>query len=301
LKVALYNLEPHIVNSAMMQVSYYHKQQGDQVELYSPLFHFTYDKIYAFSIFDFTPKTYVTKDMIVGGTGFDPEIKLPPEMEESLYDWSLYPNSNFSLIWFSRGCIRNCSFCLVRQKEGYIHAVEPKNLNPNGIFIKVMDNNFFANPIWREAIKQLQEWNQPVDFQGVDVRLLDQEQCEALNSLKHKNQIHIAWDFPNENLFETIKKVTHWIKPYKLMCYVLTGYNSTPEEDLYRVEKLRELGVTPFVMIYNKNRDPFLTSFARWVNRKEFFKSCSWNEFYANYKTHRFDNPLEEEAIKEVV
>ena len=86
MKIALYNLEPNIVNSAMMQVSYYHNQKGDQVYFYSPLFHSTYDKIYAFSIFDFTPKDYVTKDMIVGGTGFDPKINLPPEMEESLYN-----------------------------------------------------------------------------------------------------------------------------------------------------------------------------------------------------------------------
>ncbi|MCG3255058.1 MAG: hypothetical protein KAU62_03140 [Candidatus Heimdallarchaeota archaeon] len=283
-----------MVNSAMMQVSSYHKQIGDQVSEYSPLLHNSYDKIYAFSIFDFTPKHYVTKDMIVGGTGFDPKITLPPEMEDCFYDWSIYPNCDFSIIWFSRGCIRDCPFCIVREKEGYIHAVEPNNLNPNGTFIKVMDNNFFASPKWRQAIKQLQEWNQPVDFQGVDVRLLDEEQCQALNSLTHRHQIHIAWDFPEIDLTEKIKEVTQWIKPYKLMCYVLTGYNSTPEEDLYRVEKLRELKVDPFVMVYNKNLDPFLVSFARWVNRKELFKSCSWNEFYSSYKTHRFDNPLAE-------
>lgn len=297
MKVALYELEPHIVNSAMMQVSSYHKNQDDQVSFYIPLLHDSYDKIYAFSIFDFTPKHYVTKDMIIGGTGFDPEIKLPPEMENCLYDWSLYPACDYSIIWFSRGCIRNCSFCIVRKKEGYIHAVEPKNLNPTGTFIKVMDNNFFANPEWIKAIDQLQEWNQPVDFQGVDAKLLDKEQCQALNSLKHRHQIHIAWDFPEIDLKDKIKEITQWIKPYKLMCYVLTGFTSTPEEDLYRVETLRKLGVSPFVMVYNKNPDPFLISFARWVNRKGFFKSCSWNEFYASYKTHRFDNPLEEVII----
>ena len=228
MNVGLYNLEPNIVNTAMMQVSSYHKSKGDKVGLYSPLLHKTYDKIYAFSIFDFTPKDYVTQDMICGGTGFDLYTKLPQEMESSSYDWSLYPKCDFSIAWFSRGCIRNCPFCIVREKEGYIHPVEPKNLNPNGKYIKVMDNNFFANPKWREAINQLQEWNQPVDFQGVDVRLLDQEQCEALNSLKHRHQIHIAWDNPKQDLRKKIKEVTQWIKPYKLMCYVLTGFDSTP-------------------------------------------------------------------------
>ena len=297
MNIALYNLEPKIVNSAMMQVSQYHKSKGDQVSFYYPLFHDSYDKIYAFSIFDFTPKNYITKDMIIGGTGFDPKITLPPEMEECSYDWSLYPDCDFSIIWFSRGCIRDCPFCIVREKEGDIHAVEPKNLNPIGEFIKVMDNNFFAGSKWREAIKQLQEWNQPVDFQGVDVRLLSKVKCNALNSLKHKHQIHIAWDDPKIDLRKRLTEVTRWIKPYKLMCYVLIGFDSTPEEDLYRVETLRKLKIDPFAMVYNKTPDPFLTSFARWVNKKQLFKSCSWNDFYNSYKTHRFDNPLEEVVV----
>ena len=55
-------------------------------------------------------------------------------------------NNAFSLQFFSRGCIRKCPFCLVREKEGYIRAVEPVELNPEGKWIEVLDNNFFANP-----------------------------------------------------------------------------------------------------------------------------------------------------------
>lgn len=80
--MGLYNLEPKIVNTAMMQVSQYYKDKGDIVEFYSPLYHDTYDKIYAFSLFDFTPKDYVRKDMICGGTGFDIKSRLPSEIEE---------------------------------------------------------------------------------------------------------------------------------------------------------------------------------------------------------------------------
>ena len=50
LKIGLYNLEPKIVNTAMMQVSQYHKKQGDTVETYYPLYHNSYDKVYAFSL-----------------------------------------------------------------------------------------------------------------------------------------------------------------------------------------------------------------------------------------------------------
>jgi hypothetical protein len=38
MRIGLWNLEPKIENTALMQVSQYHKQQGDSVEMYSPLF-----------------------------------------------------------------------------------------------------------------------------------------------------------------------------------------------------------------------------------------------------------------------
>ena len=132
MNIALYNLEPHINNSAMMQVAQYYRERESNIYEYSPLYHDWYDKIYAFSIFDFTPKTYVTKDMICGGTGFSLSSRLPSEIEECDLDYSIFPDCDYSIIWFSRGCIRNCPFCVVRRKEGYIHPVKPKNLNPNG-------------------------------------------------------------------------------------------------------------------------------------------------------------------------
>ena len=235
MKVGLYNIEPKIINSAMMRVSTWHKKRGDPVEFYNPVFHETYDLIYAFSIFDFSPKEYVRLDMIKGGTGFNIKKRLPPEIEAEEYDWSLYPDCDFSLIWFSEGCVRNCPFCVVPQKEGMIRSVKPKNLNPNGKYIKVMDNNFFANPKWREAIAKLKEWKQPVEFLGIDARTLDKEKCDALNSLKIKKQIKIAWDNPKEDMAVHFKRVMNWIRPYKLMCYVLIGYWSTPKEDMKRV------------------------------------------------------------------
>ena len=277
--IGLYNLEPKVVNTAMMEVSSYHKSQGDEVGYYSPLFHDSYDRIYAFSIFDFTPKEYVTEDMITGGTGFNPAIKLPEEIEAASYDWSLYPDCDFSIQWYSRGCFRDCPFCVVPQKEGGIRPVEPKNLNPNGKYVKVTDNNFFANPEWRDAIKRLQALNQPVEFhQGIDLRILTDEMVGALQSLPRYKQIRFAWDNPREDLRPKIRWLTERIRPYKLMCYVLIGYWSTPDEDLYRVEELRKLGVDPFVMPYDKH-NPYQADFARWVNFKAIWKSVPWSEY----------------------
>jgi len=278
MKIGLYNLEPKIVNTAMMQVSKYHKEQGDTIEKYNMLFNKEYDKIYAFSIFEFTDKGYIRPNMIVGGTGFDIKTKLPKEIEACDYDWDLYPNCDYSILRFSRGCNYNHGFCVVPQKEGKIKSVDPKNLNPNGTHIKIYDNNFFQNPKWKKAIKYLKKLNQPVVFDGVDIRYLNQEKCEALLSLKHKSQIHIAWDNPKEKIDKHIEKALQWIKPYRLMCYVLIGYDSTELGDLHRVETLRRLKVDPFVMPYNKF-DTYQRNFARYVNCKEIFKSVSWKDY----------------------
>ena len=103
MKVALFNLEPHIENTAMMQVSQYHNNLGDKVTQYSPLLHDSYDKIYAFSLFNFTDKSMIRKGMICGGTGFDISTRLPKEIEDSDLDYSIFPNCFTSYIWFSRG------------------------------------------------------------------------------------------------------------------------------------------------------------------------------------------------------
>ena len=199
-------------------------------------------------------------------------------------DYSIYPQYNFSLQFFSRGCIRKCSFCLVREKEGYIRAVEPVELNPKGEWIEVLDNNFFANPEWQDAINYLQKKGQMVNLHGVDVRIMNEEQAFYLSKLKLKRRIHIAWDLPEIDLTEKLREVTKYIKPRNLSCYVLVGFNSTVEQDMYRLNRLKELGISPFVQPYrdfNNDRKPTLyeKDVAQWANKHQIFKSCDFADF----------------------
>ena len=281
MNIGLIDIDSKIPNLALMKISTYHKAKGDEVKFYDPLF----DKpglLYASKIFDFTPGFNYFPDgvpVIKGGTGCDLKIKLPEEIENIRNpDYSLYPKHDHSLQMFSRGCIRNCPFCVVRQKEGYIHPIEPLGLNPKGTYIQVMDNNFFANPEWKMAAEQLLIWDQPVDFQGVDVRILTDEHAHYLNKIKRSKQIHMAWDNPKNNLVPKFQEAIKWIKPYKLMCYVLIGYWSTPAEDLYRVEMLRSLKIDPFAMPFDKH-DKYQRNFARWVEHKAVFKTVPWWEY----------------------
>lgn len=281
MKIGLIDVDGHgFPNLALMKISAYHKSIGDNVELATIG---EYDRLYASKLFKFSEDLNSSlisssQPTIKGGSGYDLKINLPEEIELCEPDYSIYPMYDFSLQFYSRGCIRNCPFCIVRQKEGNIKSVKPMALNPNGKRIEILDNNFFANPEWKSAIEHLQSEMQPVNFHGVDARIMNEEQAFWLNKLKHHKQIHIAWDNPKDNIIPHIQEMIKHIKPYRIMCYVLIGYWSTPEQDLYRIEKLRQLNIDPFVMAYDKS-DTYQKRFARWVNHKAVFKTVKWSEY----------------------
>lgn len=276
MKVGLVDLDNKMPNIPLMKTKGYYPD----AEWYNPMMG-KHDKIFISKIFSSTPdyKYPLNADVIYrGGTGYDLITKLPEEIENSQPDYSIYPNCDYSMQRFSTGCIKNCPFCIVWEKEGNIKPAKPMNLNPKGKYIEILDNNFFANPEWMQAMNKLKDWRQPVNFHGIDARIMTEEQAYYLNQLKHKKQIHLAWDNPKENLLPQLTKITKWIKPYKIMCYVLIGYWSKEEEDLYRVEKLRELKIDPFVMPYNRSSQ-YQRDFARWCNHKAIFKSVKWKEY----------------------
>lgn len=287
MNIGLVDVDGHnFPNFALMKLSAWHKAHGDKVEWASPLFG-KYDRVYQSKIFTFSPDVNIpwNCEVVKGGTGYDIKSRLAPEIETStLMDYTIYPQYDFSIQFFSRGCIRHCPFCLVHDKEGGIHPVEPVQLNPNGKWIEVLDNNFFANPEWRYAINYLLKTGQKVNLHGVDIRIMDEEQAYWLNKLPLSKCIHIAWDLPQIDLTDKLKEVTKYIKPYKLMCYILVGFNSTIEQDMNRIERCREIGISPYVMTYrdyeNKTKpSQYCKDLAQYVNKPMVFKSCSFAEF----------------------
>ncbi len=278
MRIGLIKIEPKIINTAYMLISQYHKQLGGSVGWWHPLTAGEFDHVYCSSLFDFTDKAQVPECAITGGTGFDVSSRLPQAIEACEYDYSLYPKCETSYVWFSRGCDRDCPWCVVRQKEGQFHKVRRKQLNPKGKYLTIMDNDFSANPDWADIIRWI--GNMPVDIQSIDVRKLSDRQCFDLAKLRQwkKKQFKIAWDNPAEDMEYKLVHVTAIIPARKLMCYVLIGYNSTPAEDMFRIQTLKKLRIDSFVMPY-KRGDLYQDMFSQWVNRKAVFKTKTWKQY----------------------
>lgn len=266
-----------------MQISQFYKQQGDTVEWYSPLYYEDYSNVYVASLFKNTPKPKKRPKFICGGTGFDDYesniiTKLPSEIEASEVDYSLFPNCQTSYLWFSRGCPHKCPFCVVPKKEGMIHSVEPKNLNPKGKTITIVDNNPFMNPRWEEMIEFLLLEKKPVNFcSGISVRDFSDLHGLALQKLHIHKQLNIAWDNPREDLRPKIEQLLKFIKPYRVQCYVLVEYWSTQQEDLDRIYWLQSRGIDPYVMPYKKTR--YGKDIARWCNTRKAIGSVRFEEY----------------------
>jgi hypothetical protein len=278
MKVGLINIEPKIYNTAYMQIAYHHRGKGDTVRLVGVDKDLTqYDKLYCSSLFDFTDKSKVPERTVCGGTGFDLKTKLPFDCD---LDYSIYPDCECTYLWFSRGCIRNCGFCVVREKEGKIRPVEPKNLNPKGKYIQVQDNNYFANPAWKRNKWKLWSFNQPVDFQGIDVRLLTREMCEFLRYTRLHGQLKIAWDrFADKHVvLDKIKMLLRYVSRSKIRCYVLVGYKSTERQDLQRLRTLHQIGIDPYVMCMDRKNSLYQRKIQKWNNGFA-FRKVKWEDF----------------------
>lgn len=217
--------------------------------------------------------------VVVGGSGVDSGSVLIRSVEHIMPDYSLY-DIDFSLGFTSRGCIRKCPWCIVPEKEGAIRDNAPVSEfhHPDHKKVVLLDNNFQASPKWRENLQYIIDKGLKVNInQGLDIRIVDEEFASMLAQAKT-----YGWTFKTRGLhfgFDTmrVEKAVRCgveilnnagIPSHHLMFYVLAGYNTTLEEDMHRVDVIRELGAKPYIMKYNQNSDPELKRLARWINRK---------------------------------
>lgn len=307
MKVGLIDVDGHnFPNIPLMKISAWHKQNGDTVEWYEPMLSGHLDKVYMSKVFSFSPdyQYFVDADEVVkGGSGYcistvngievfdkSKDIELPPEVEHIYPDYSLYGITDTAYGFLTRGCPRGCDFCHVKSKEGRksVKVADLSEFWRGQENIVLCDPNILACREWKELLQQLIDSKAVIDFnQGIDVRLATPEKIEMLNRMRIKC-IHLAWDRVEDDLTEDFRRFsecyTRKSESGKAV-YVLTNFNSTVEEDLYRIYKLRELKFDPYVMIYDKeNADQVHRDMARWVNNRFIWRKCKSFDDYKKQK-----------------
>lgn len=308
MKIGLIDVDGHnFPNLALMRISAYHKAQGDEVEWWWTDF-YHYDIVYMSKIFSDAyspdiPEPLNADKVIKGGTGYAISLlgghevfdkskhqNLPPEIEKMFPDYSIYPQFDFAISMTSRGCPRGCQFCHVAAKEGRcsVKVADVKDFWNGQKEIKVLDPNITACKDKRDLMKQYRETGALIDFtQGLDIRCLNEADIEDINAMRIKT-LHFAWDNPKDDLEGKFRLFAERFKrkSHPGMVYCLTNYNSTMEENLIRIYKLREMNYDPYVMIYDKPHAPKeIRDLQRWCNNKIIFKSCpdfkdyDWRKF----------------------
>lgn len=288
MRIGLVDVDGHsdFPNIALMKLSTWHKQQGDEVEWIFPMS--AYDKVYMSKVFDFSPdfNTCINANEIVkGGTGYGIGNYLPNEIEHQYPDYSLYGIKDTAYGFLTRGCPRQCDFCNVSAQQGK-KSVEVADISEfwNGQKqIVLLDPNITACKDAKYIMDDLIHTRAWIDFsQGLDIRLMTEEIANQLNQLKVK-MIHFAWDNYEFRTYEKLKQFRPMFKldGRRLRVYVLTNFNTSFEQDLERVYKLKELNYDPYVMIYNKaGASKKIKRLQRWVNNKFIWRSCERFEDY---------------------
>lgn len=272
MRVCLIQLDGKMPNLALMKLASWHRKKGDDVTVLD-LSGFQFDRTYASKVF-------------VGGSGFDLKSELPSDIEAQVPDYELF-KTDFSIGFTSRGCIRDCGFCIVKEKEGQIREAPFDWISTHKVML--LDNNFLASPFWKEKLEYFARQKLKVCFtQGLDIRLVNEENGQLLAKVDYRDnhfrekRLYFSYDDPN--LESVIKEKSALLEkfgilPQHLLFYILVGYNTSIEQDLRRIDIVRQLGSFPFVMVYNNRKTKQLRNLARWVNQRIF----RWVPNFENY------------------
>lgn len=306
MKVGLIDVDGHnFPNLPLMKLSAWHKAQGDSVEWYSPMFSGHLDRVYMSKVFSFTPdyEYFVDADEILrGGSGYCIELvdgkeiyhaerdkPLPPEVEHIYPDYDLY-GIDYAIGFTTRGCPRGCGFCHVAAKEGRksYKVADLSEFWKDQKKIVLCDPNILACPQHMELLEQLAESKAKVNFnQGIDIRLVNGRNLEVLKRIRLES-IHLAFDrWQDKDIIEPrlreFSKAGFNRHKGGVMVYILCNYDTTLEQDMYRIQLCRELNFSPYPMIYDKEHaDPVYRRLQRWCNNFIFWKCKTFEEYTRN-------------------
>lgn len=307
MRIGLIDVDGHnYPNLPLMKISAWHKAHGDSVEWYQPLFSGHMDKVYMSKVFSFTPDYEFCIDadeIIKGGSGYAIKLvdgkevydksvdkDLPEEVEHIYPDYSLYPNETKDTAYgfLTRGCPRGCGFCHVEAKEGRCSykVADLSEFWRGQKRIILSDPNILACKDHMELLEQLRDSKARVEFnQGLDIRLINDRNLELLRQIR-LDKIHFAFDrwqdkdIIEPRLREFIGKTCYSRSKGRVMVYILVNFDTTLEQDLYRIQLCRELNIAPYPMIYDKEHaDPIYRKLQRWCNNFVFWSTPNFEDY----------------------
>ena len=289
-KILLIDVDSKYPNLALMKISAWHKARGDEVgfRISDP------DKVYASCIFnknkhnlDGLEFMYPSATINRGGGGWDLHVKLPDEIDLIKPDYSLYPEMDYDMGFTTRGCTRNCYFCVVPKKEGCFRRVQhPSEFHdPEHKQIRLLDNNLLADKEWFfEVTDWVLDNKLKLDInQGLDLRLMDHDVAARLKELRQMAQWRFAFD--SMGVKESVVDGFAMLKESginlrsKCICYVYVHDDSQFESALERCNILKGLNVLPYVMLNQDHQfGGLVKTLRRWTQPAIFFKT-SYEEY----------------------
>lgn len=297
MNIGLIDVDGHnFPNLALMKLSSYHKEIGDNVDWYS-LFG-EYDIVYMSKVFTHTPDFNQcinnANRIIKGGTGYDIHSFLPKEVEFVVPDYSLYPSIDNKTAYgfLTRGCIRKCPWCIVPKKEGTIHPYQDvEEIAVNGrTNLILMDNNILA--CLEYGIEQLEKIihnGYRVDFnQAMDARLVTEHIAKRLAQVKWLNYIRFGCDTPQQ--IDDCEIAIQMIRSfgYKKEFMLFTMLHGDIEECYHRTSYWRgkygwkvTVNAQPFLDLTRQYQviPQWQKDMARWSMRKWFYKTIDFKDF----------------------
>jgi len=311
MRVLLIDADSVIPNIALMKLGSWHKNKGDQVllhrcnlpyypnrkkqEYYVPD---GFDIKYCSVVFEGNISYIKGENVIFGGTGVDLITKLPNEVECCSPDYTLYPDNQTSYGFITRGCIRKCSFCKVPEKEGYIHKVNDIDNIVRHKKVKFLDNNILAYPDHEKVLQELIEKKIKCQFnQGLDIRLLNQNNSNLLSKLRYLNEYIFAFDsLAYRRTIEEKLLLLKWAKDWQLKFFVYVHPDMPIRETVQRISFLKEHKCLPYVMrdisCWDSLNNEFYIDICAYTNQVHLFKKMSFSEFL--FKRHTSKNRIEQ-------
>jgi len=273
--------QKHQVDFLKLNISYYPNRKKKRYFIKTK----NYSAVFCSVIFEKTIDYIYGKDIIFGGTGYDLQTKLSSKIECLEVDYSLYPENDCSYGFISRGCIRNCYFCKVPEKEGGIKQVSTINSIIKHKKVKFLDNNFLALPNHKSILQELVDKKIKCNFnQGLDIRLLDKENSNLLSKLNYLGEYTFAFDsWHYRKLIEKKLKLLSWRNPFQIRFFVYCHPKMQLSSIVKRILFLKQRECLPYIMrdflCFNDKNCNFYTDVASYCNQPGIFKNLSFNEF----------------------